>query len=143
MPSNREIRRRASFPGAYMRAGRALIAVVLLAAPLTLRDDGRALADDITPVILPDRIDDVLSTPPDPYPTFDNFAWRAFVSLNSPSLTGPDGRGVPDRAKALGDPGPRVWETFKSRYELFQVAPDGRPSAPHPRAAHQPPHPPR
>ena len=74
-----------------MRAGRALIAVVLLAAPLTLLDDGRALADDITPVILPDRIDDVLSTPPDPYPTFDNFAWRAFVSLNWPSLTGPDG----------------------------------------------------
>ena len=71
-----------------MRAGWPLIAVVLLAAPLTLLDDGRALADDITPVILPDRIDDVLSTPPDPYPTFDNFAWRAFVSLNWPSLTG-------------------------------------------------------
>ena len=137
MPSNREIRRGASFPGAYMRAGWALIAAVLLAAPLTFLDDGRALADDITPVILPDRIDDVLSTPSDPYPTFDNFAWRAFVSLNWPSLTGPDGRGVLDRAKALGDPGPRVWETFKSRYELFQVAPDGRPSAPQPWATYE------
>src|SRR6202044_2342807 len=137
MPSNRKIRRGASFPGAYMRAGRALIAVVLLAAPLTLLDDGRALADDITPVILPDRIDDVLSTPSDPYPTFDNFAWRAFVSLNWPSLTGPDGRGVADRAKALGDPGPRVWETFKSRYELFQVAPAGRRSAPQPCATYE------
>src|SRR5271168_3944999 len=135
MPSNREIRN--SFPGAYIRAGWALIAVILLTAPLTLLDDGRALADDITPVILPDRIDDVLSTPSDPYPTFDNFAWRAFVSLNWPSLTGPDGRGVSDRAKALGDPGPRVWETFKSRYELFQVAPDGRPSAPQPWATYE------
>src|ERR1700678_3606024 len=104
MPSNREIRN--SFPGAYMRAGWPLIAVVLLAAPLTLLDDGRALADDIAPVILPDRIDDVLSTPPDPYPTFDNFAWRAFVSLNWPSLGGSDGRGVPARAKALGAPRP-------------------------------------
>jgi len=120
-----------------MRAGWALIAVILLAAPLALLDDGRALADDVTPVILPDRIDDVLSTPSDPYPTFDNFAWRAFVSLNWPSLTGPDGRGVADRAKALGDPGPRVWETFKSRYELFQVAPDGRPSAPQPWATYE------
>ena len=120
-----------------MRAGWPLIAVILLAAPLTLLHDGRALADDITPVILPDRIDDVLSTPSDPYPTFDNFAWRAFVSLNWPSHSGPDGRGVPDRAKALGDAGARVWETFKSRYELFQVAPDGRPSAPQPWATYE------
>src|SRR5688500_20125831 len=29
-------------------------------------------------------------------------------------------------------PGPRVWETFKARYELFQVGADGRPIAPQP-----------
>ena len=63
----------------------------------------------------------------DPYPTFDNFAWRAFVALNWPLATDAAHRGVPDRAKALGDPGPRVWETFKARYELFPVGPDGPP----------------
>ena len=77
------------------------------------------------------------STKVDPFPAFDNFAWRAFISLNWPSLADPAHRGVPDRAKALGDPGPRVWETFKSRYELFQVAPDGRPSAPQPWATYE------
>ena len=35
-------------------------------------------------------------------------------------------------AKTLADAGPRVWETFKARYELFQVASDGRPVAPKP-----------
>ena len=78
-------------------------------------------------MVSPDRIEDAPSIKPDPYPDFDNFAWRAFIALNWPSLTDPAHRGVPDRAKTLGDPGPRVWETFKARYELFQVGPDGRP----------------
>ena len=51
------------------------------------------------------------------------------------SSTPPD-RGEPDRAKTLGDPGPRVWETFKARYELFQVGPDGKPIAPSPWASY-------
>ena len=82
--------------------------------------------EDAAPLVSPDRIDDVPSTKPDPFPAFDNFAWRAFVALNWPSLSDAAHRGEPDRAKALGDPGPRVWETFKSRYELFQVGPDGQ-----------------
>ena len=137
MSNNREIRRASSFPRVSWRVGRPLIAVTFLAAPLTLLAIGLAVASDITPIISPDRIDDVASTPSDPYPTFDNFAWRAFVSLNWPSLADPGGRGVPDRAKFLGDPGPRVWETFKSRYELFQTASDGRPSAPQPWATYE------
>ncbi len=119
-----------------MCAGRPLIAIMLLATPVTLLAIGPAPAEDLTPVILPDRIDDVPSTPLDPFPVLDNFAWRAFIALNWPSLTDPAHRGIPDRAKAPGDPGPRVWETFKSRYELFQVAPDGRPSAPQPWATY-------
>jgi hypothetical protein len=66
----------------------------------------------------------------------DNFAWRAFVALNWPSLTDPAHRGVPDRAKTPGDPGPRVWETFKARHELFQVGPDGSRIAPQPWASY-------
>jgi hypothetical protein len=37
----------------------------------------------------------------------------------------------------VADSGPRVWETFKARYELFQVGPDGRPIAPHPWATYE------
>ncbi|HEX3681415.1 MAG TPA: hypothetical protein VHU83_02660 [Bryobacteraceae bacterium] len=83
-------------------------------------------------IVSPELIKDVPSIHPDvdPFPELDNFAWRAFIALNWPSLTGPAHRGAPDRAQTLGAPGPRVWETFKARYELFQVGPDGSPIAP-------------
>ena len=83
--------------------------------------DPAGAADESAPVVSPDRIEEAPSIKPDPYPDFDNFGWRAFIALNWPSLTDPAHRGEPDRAKTLGDPGPRVWETFKARYELFQV----------------------
>ncbi len=107
-----------------------MIALMLVAAPAGAQ--GRA------PAVSPDRIDDVpqLAYNIDKFPEVDNFAWRAFVALNWPSLTDPAHRGVPDRAKALGDPGPRVWETFKARHELFQTGPDGEPSAPPPWATY-------
>jgi hypothetical protein len=136
MRSNRE-RRGTSSLSTHMRAGAPAIAIALLAAPLTLCGIGPAVAEDITPLVSPDRIEDVPSTKVDPFPEFDNFAWRAFVALNWPSLTDPAHRGVPDRAKTLGDKGPRVWETFKARYELFQVGPDGRAIAPQPWATYQ------
>src|SRR5580700_7489739 len=109
----------------------ALVLAGLIAPP------GRVAAEDVTPFVSPDRIDDVPSTKPDPFPAFDNFAWRAFVALNWPALADASHRGLPDRAKTLGDLGPRVWETFKSRYELFQAGPDGRPVAPHPWASYE------
>ena len=37
--------------------------------------------------VSPDRIEDAPSIKPEPYPDFDNFAWRAFIALNWPSLT--------------------------------------------------------
>jgi hypothetical protein len=95
-----------------------------------------AYAEDVQPKASPDRIDDVPSTREDPYPAFGNFAWRAFVALAWPALTDPDHRGEPDRTKRLADPGPRVWETFKSRYEVFQPGPDGQPLAPAPWASY-------
>ena len=85
-----------------------------------------ALADDVEPKALPDRIEDVPATRPDPFPAFDNFSWRAFIALAWPAQTDAAHRGEPDRSKMLGDPGPRVWETFKSRYELFQRGPNGQ-----------------
>ena len=91
-----------------------------------------ARADDVTPTVLPDRIADVPATRPDPFPAFANFSWRAFIALNWPALTDDAHRGEPDRTKHLGDPGPRVWETYKSRYEVFEPGPDGRALTPSP-----------
>ena len=112
---------------AFSNAGRWTIAILLVAGSTALCRPAAAAAGDVAPVVSPDRIDDAPSIKPDPYPDFDNFAWRAFIALNWPSLTDSAHRGEPDRAKTLGDSGPRVWETFKARYELFQVGPDGRP----------------
>jgi hypothetical protein len=87
-------------------------------------------AEDVEPRALPDRIEDVPATRPDPFPAFANFSWRAFVALAWPALTDAAHRGEPDRARRLADPGPRVWETFKSRYEVFQPGPGGGAAAP-------------
>lgn len=118
------------------RAGRSAIAFASFAIAATLCSTAPASAEDNAPAVSPDRIEDAPSTRVDPFPEFDNFAWRAFIALNWPALTDPAHRGVPDRLKALGDKGPRVWETFKARYELFQVGPDGRPVAPQPWATY-------
>ena len=103
------------------------VALVVALAALSLPAGARA--EDVTPQVLPDRIEDVPSTKPDPFPAFDNFAWRAFIALNWPSLPDLAHRGEPDRTKTIGDAGPRVWETFKSRYELFQLGADGKPAS--------------
>jgi hypothetical protein len=118
-------------------AGRSAIAFASLALANVSCAIGPAAGQDVGPVVSPERIEDVPSTRVDPFPEFDNFAWRAFIALNWPSLTDPTNRGSPDRAKTLGDPGPRVWETFKARYELFQTGPDGRPGAPRPWATYE------
>jgi hypothetical protein len=110
---------------------------MLAAALIALLSVLPADADDGAPLVSPDRIEDAPAIKPDPWPDFDNFAWRAFIALNWPSLTDPAHRGEPDRARTLGDKGPRVWETFKARYELFQVGPDGRPTAPKPWASYE------
>ncbi|HEY0431976.1 MAG TPA: hypothetical protein VGC61_09155 [Pyrinomonadaceae bacterium] len=144
-----------SSAGALMRACRPLIAFMLVAALVALLPVVAPVALlPVSPVgaqvqtdprvsnnaalIVPDRIEEVSSLMPDVdnFPELDNFAWRAFVALNWPSLTDPAHRGLPDRAKTPGDPGPRVWETFKARYELFQVGPGGSPIAPQPWATY-------
>jgi hypothetical protein len=118
-----------TFAGALFRLFR--LPAMLLAALITILAPP-GVAQDSGPTVSPDRVDDILIIPADsdPFPQLDNFAWRAFIALNWPSLTDADHRGMPDRAKAFGDPGPRVWETYKSRYELFQAGSDGAPVAP-------------
>src|SRR5918996_4839138 len=62
-------------------------------------------------------------TPQQSRPWFDDFSWQSFIAINWPAKIGPDGtpiRGVPDLSKSIGDPGPRVWESWKADYELFQ-----------------------
>ena len=127
-----------SSAGARLRACRLLIAFMLVAAPVALLPFSPAAGQGGARVVSPDRIGDVpsLKADEDKFPELDNFSWRAFIALNWPSLTDPAHRGVPDRAKTLGDPGPRVWETFKARYELFQVGSNGRPIAPQPWATY-------
>jgi hypothetical protein len=57
----------------------------------------------------------------DPEVIFSDFSWRSFVAVNWPAIVGAADRGKPHGTKAFGDAaGPRVWTTWKSRYEIFQ-----------------------
>ena len=49
---------------------------------------------DLTPIVSPDRMEDAPTNSRD---ALANFAWRAFIALNWPSLTDDRGRGEPDR----------------------------------------------
>lgn len=56
------------------------------------------------------------------------FSWQEFYALNWPALVPPGQpptRGVADPSKAIGDPGVRVWETWKTDFELFPAQPAG------------------
>lgn len=73
------------------------------------------------PIVSPDPIADIALTTFDPSALFANYSWRAFIALNWPAKTGAANRGQPDRTRAFGDvSGPRVWSTWKSRFEIFQ-----------------------
>ncbi len=59
---------------------------------------------------------------PDPFVNltidyFDDYSWRAFVAMVWPAAKGQ--RGVPDHAKDIVAAGPRVFETYKSLWEIF------------------------
>lgn len=73
------------------------------------------------PQVSPDPIADVPLTNFDPSLIFHDYSWRSFIALNWPAKTGDANRGEPDRTKAFSDTaGPRVWMTWKSRFEIFQ-----------------------
>jgi hypothetical protein len=48
---------------------------------------------------------------------FDDYSWRLFVGMVWPAADGT--RGVADSSKTVGDAGPRVFETYKSLWEVF------------------------
>jgi hypothetical protein len=86
-------------------------------------------AQTTTPTVSPDPIADIPLTSFDPSMLFYDYSWRSFIALNWPAATGAANRGQPDRTRTFGDAaGPRVWTTWKSRFEIFQ--PDGAPPSP-------------
>jgi hypothetical protein len=94
-----------------------------------------AMAVALTPAAGPD-IPFVVPPPQAGHEPFADFAWREFIALNWPSQVGGGGapvRGEPDRALQLGDAldRPRVWETWKTDWELmgFGGATPPQPSA--------------
>lgn len=52
-----------------------------------------------------------------PMDYFDDFSWREFVAMVWPAANGH--RGVADTSKTVAGAGPRVFETFKSLWEVF------------------------
>ena len=48
---------------------------------------------------------------------FDDYSWKLFVGMVWPAAD--NQRGVADSAKGLNAPGPRVFETYKSLWEVF------------------------
>src|SRR5437660_11220254 len=86
-------------------AGRRRVCAGAVAALLALAAPAAAASAS------PDAIADVADLDENPFPAFDDFAWRAFLALNWPA----GASGEPDRAARLSDPGPRVWERFIPR----------------------------
>ena len=59
---------------------------------------------------------------PDPFTNltiafFDDYSWRSLIAMVWPAAKGK--RGVPDASKTVSGPGPRVFETYKSLWEVF------------------------
>ncbi len=107
----------------------AAVAIVASAGLAVALAAGSAGTGDLAPMVSPDRIDDAPSAGKGSFALIDNFAWRAFIALNWASFPDAAHRGVPDRSKSLGDEGKRVWETFKSDYEMFAIGDDGKHAA--------------
>ena len=120
MPAARSVR-------LAIAAGFTLTAIVFVrAGSLPQRPSCPAIP---TPVISPDAPADVCI--PDgftqtPMEYFDDYSWRMFVSLVWPAEPGT--RGVAAAKQSVSSPGPRVFETYKSMWEIFHG--DGSAPAP-------------
>jgi hypothetical protein len=54
------------------------------------------------------------------------FAWQEFIALNWPAMAGQ--RDVADPSQKFGPgSGPLVWQTFRSKVEIFNLTKDGAP----------------
>jgi hypothetical protein len=104
------------------RAGGAgiLFAVSLFGAANVCPDrPARSIASPAMPadVCIPDGFTDT------PIVYFDDYSWKAFLAVLWPAAPGK--RGAADTTKTVGDPGPRVFETYKPLWEVFHR--DGSP----------------
>jgi hypothetical protein len=48
-----------------------------------------------------------------------SYGWSAFIALNWPASTAANTRGVPDTTKTFGQSGTPVWETLRSKVEVY------------------------
>lgn len=105
-------------------------AIVLGSGFLLLTGNGQAPKNDPVPppqpsYVIPFEVP-AKGSLPSREPQFYWFSWAEFFALNWPAKVPagqPSSRGVPDTDKTIGDPGPRVWETWKSDFELFPAQP--------------------
>jgi len=92
------VRTRARLPGGIELVGKKLTASLLAAGlcwtSTTSLSNAQTASDPSPPTSNPDK-----------------FAWELFIEINKPALAGR--RGVPDPNRKIGDPGLRVWETWK------------------------------
>jgi hypothetical protein len=96
-------------------------ALVVLFAGLAENSPGQVCPADVvqdasspvplSDVCIPEGYTDI------PMDYFDDFSWREFVAMVWPAAKGR--RGVADTSKTVGDAGPRVFETYKSLWEVF------------------------
>lgn len=75
----------------------------------------------VVSAVVPPEVDVPDGFPGNPIDFFDDYSWRAFLALNWPAKA--DIRGQADTTKDLSNvhlATPRVWETWKADYEIFQ-----------------------
>jgi hypothetical protein len=111
-----------------------LLLTVQMTAGSKFRSEGSRLAvvppaalPEVAPALSP-VLPFVVPPPQAGHPAFDLFSWESFVALNWPAAIDPSThlpiRGMADTSPGagVGSPGPRVWETWKSDWELFGLA---------------------
>lgn len=93
---------------------------LLLALVVNLMAGGGGGSDTLSPTF-PTEVPVEVDVSENPIDIFDEFSWNSFIALNWPAKA--DVRGEADKTKGLGNADlglPRVWETWKADYELFQ-----------------------
>jgi hypothetical protein len=102
----------------YLKITTGILAIIIASGSTLAQAPSRTPTP--TPAVLPDPVQDVPLGSDLEF--FYDFSWRLFIALNWPAQGGAAGRGLPDRKRAFSDTdGPRVWMTWKSRYEIFQA----------------------
>jgi hypothetical protein len=106
----------------YSKMGIRTLLFLLAMAPVSLRGHPScprvpvpSVSSSVLPadVCIPNNFTDVATD------YFDDYSWRAFIALIWPAAA--PHRGVPDETAKLSAPGTRVFETWKSLWEVFHA----------------------